>query len=372
MALTPIVLNGRFLAARPTGVQRVARQLVAHLDRLLSTSRSRPGRAWRLDFPGGETEPLPLENIVQRRCPGLTGQAWEQIALPHRASGAVLVNLCNLAPLVHRRSVTLIHDAQVFLTPESYSAAFVAWYRFALPKIGASAARVITVSDYSRDRLVAFGVAPNEKISVIHNGADHFRDVAADTGVLELLRLRPGRFVITVAGTLVHKNVGVLLKAFASPMLADLQLVIAGAEERQDFARAGLDVPRTATFTGRVSDCEMRALYENALCLAFPSKTEGFGLPPLEAMALGCPAIVAPCGALPEICGDAAIYADPDAPADWIGAIRRLADHADVREVHRKEGSVRAAAFRWETSARSLLAAIEDVATGFDARAARG
>ena len=142
MALTPIVLNGRSWPRHHTGVQRVAHQLVTHLDRLLSTAPSGQARTWRLECPHGQTQPIPLSNIVQRRSGGLTGQAWEQIALPRLATGAVLVNLCNLAPLVHRRSVTLIHDAQVFLTPESYSAAFVAWYRFALPRIGASAARV--------------------------------------------------------------------------------------------------------------------------------------------------------------------------------------------------------------------------------------
>jgi glycosyltransferase involved in cell wall biosynthesis len=115
-------------------------------------------------------------------------------------------------------------------------------------------------------------------------------------------------------------------------------------------------------FAGRVSDGELRALYENAACLAFPSTTEGFGLPPLEAMGLGCPVVVAPCGALPEVCGDAALYAPPGAPAAWAQAIRRLDGDAGLRQRMMEAGLARAALYRWEDSARRLLEVIEGVA----------
>jgi len=305
---------------------------------------------------------MDLSAIQRRRGGVLTWQAWEQLELPGLARGAVLVNLCNLAPLRHPRSVTLIHDAQVYLTPESYSTAFLAWYRFALPRIGARAARIVTISEYSRDCLVRFGVAPREKISVVPNGADHLCEVAAEPGIITRLALRPGRYVLAAANAQRHKNVSVLFKAFASPALADLTLVLAGADGAQAFAASGAVPPPGAVFAGRVSDGELKALYENAACLAFPSTTEGFGLPPVEAMALGCPAVVAPCGALPEVCGDAALYAAADDPAAWAPAIRRLADEPDLAEAMRGAGRARAALYRWEASARKLLAVIDEVA----------
>jgi glycosyltransferase involved in cell wall biosynthesis len=276
----------------------------------------------------------------------------------------VLVNLCNLAPLAHSRSVTMVHDAQVFLTPGSYSKPFLAWYRFALPRIGAAAARIVTVSDYSRDRLIDFGVAAPARITVIHNGVDHLGGLVSDASVLTRLGLRSGRYVLAAANAQKHKNVALLFKAFDDPMLADLTLVLAGADGAGAFAAAGATPNARVVFAGRVSDEALRALYENAACFAFPSTTEGFGLPPLEAMGLGCPVIVSPRGALPEVCGDAVLYAEPDDPAAWALAIRRVSDDDRTRSGLEDSGRARASLYSWEASARQLLEVIDAVAEG--------
>jgi len=201
-----------------------------------------------------------------------------------------------------------------------------------------------------------------ERISVVPNGAGHLVDLTADDAILGRLGLRRGRFVVALANAQKHKNVGVLFETFAAPAMADLTLVLVGADGREVFAAAGAPAPPGVVFAGRVSDPELRALYENAACLAFPSTTEGFGLPPLEAMSLGSPALVAPCGALPEVCGEAALYAPPDDPGAWAATIRRLTDDADLRRRLKMAGLARAALYRWEDSARRLLEIIEAVA----------
>jgi glycosyltransferase involved in cell wall biosynthesis len=109
---------------------------------------------------------------------------------------------------------------------------------------------------------------------------------------------------------------------------------------------------------GRVSDAELRALYAHALCLVFPSRYEGFGLPPLEAMACGCPVVAARAGAVPEVCGEAALWFDPAAPATLREALLRLITQDGVREGLRDAGLIRAAGFTWERAARELLARI--------------
>jgi glycosyltransferase involved in cell wall biosynthesis len=362
MPPTPIMFNGKFLRAPPTGVHRVAGELITHVDRILAQDPSRRNRSWSLIHPYDALAPLPLKVIERRRTGRLTWQWWEQFEAPGAARGAVFVNLCNLAPLAHRRCVTLIHDAQVFISPRSYSAAFGSWYRFALPRIGRSAARVLTVSEYSRDRLAEHGVAPREAISVLHNGADHLLEVEADRGVVDRLGIAAGRSVLAVASSQAHKNLGVLFKAFAGGALEGLTLVLVGGDGRQAFVSQGLSPPRDALFAGRVTDAELRALYEHAMCLAFPSTTEGFGLPPLEAMSLGCPTVVAPCGALPETCGDAALYAAAGDPAAWAAAIRRLSMDPELRVRTVRAGRERAAIYRWRKSARRLLDIIEEVA----------
>ncbi len=366
MPRAPIMFNGRFLSTAPTGVHRVAGALIGRVDRLVSQDRRRDAQSWSILCPRDAYQPLALEAIERRRVGLTTWQAWEQLELANIARGGVLVNLCNMAPLAHRRCVTMIHDAQVFLSPESYSAPFLAWYRFALPRIGRAAAQVVTVSDYSRDRLVEFGVAPREKISVVHNGVDHFAAVAADPAILPRLGLKPGRFVVATAGAQKHKNLALLFEAFHSPALRDLTLVVAGPDGASAFVAKGVQPPSNVVFAGRAPDGELRALYENAICLAFPSTTEGFGLPPLEAMSLNCPTIVAPCGALPEVCGDAALYVDPNDPAAWAAAILSLADKGDARTEMQRAGRARSARFRWEASARKLLDVVDDVAARSD------
>ena len=102
----------------------------------------------------------------------------------------------------------------------------------------------------------------------------------------------------------------------------------------------------------------------SALCFAMPSLTEGFGLPPLEAMALGCPAVVAPCGALPEVCGDAALYAAPDQPGQWQAAITSLAADPALRARLAGRGREHAQAMTWERAGDTLMDVLREIRSG--------
>jgi glycosyltransferase involved in cell wall biosynthesis len=360
-----IIFNGRFLGATQTGVQRGAAALITHLDAILAREPARAaGRQFRLYHPASATRRLPLTQIEARPVGVLGSQFWEQLELPLQTRGQLLVNLCNLAPLGPRGNVTMIHDAQVFETPDSYGRAFVYWYRFALPRIGAAAGRILTVSNFSREALIRYGVASPERITVIPNGADHLQGVRAEHGIVGALGLQPRRYVLAVASTQAHKNIAVLLRAFALPALADLKLVLFGGADEAEFRSAGLAPPANVVFAGRIGDGALLGLMEEALCLAFPSRTEGFGLPPLEAMMMGCPAVVAPCGALPESCGDAALYVDPDDAAGWTDAISALAADPALRHTLSLRGRAHAGRFTWAASAARLLDVLLQVADG--------
>ncbi|MFP3470863.1 glycosyltransferase, partial [Micrococcus sp. SIMBA_144] len=122
-------------------------------------------------------------------------------------------------------------------------------------------------------------------------------------------------------------------------------LVIAGGGNSKVFYDQGLTDEQGVKILGRGTDAELKALYSEAKALVFPSKTEGFGLPPLEAMFCGCPVIATTGGAVPEVCGDAALYARPDEPAEWTAAMEKLTHDTTLCDDLSPRGLVRAAQF---------------------------
>lgn len=358
-----LVINGRFLGAKPSGVQRVARQLVLQLQ----------NHADELDmlFEDGITIAAPAtvaltqndSRLPLERSGRLRGQAWEQLHLPRQAVGGLLVNLCNVGPIASRHAITMIHDAQIYTMPSSYSRLFRLWYRFVLPRLGRYNRQILTVSNYSAQQLVDYGVAPADRITVVYNGVDHVRGFTPDYSVNRAHNLTPQSYVLALASTQHHKNIGVLFRAFEPGRMGNIRLVLMGGEDSTDFAARGVAVPPNTVFAGKVTDGQMRALMEDALCFAMPSLTEGFGLPPLEAMMLGCPALLAPCGALPEVCGEAALYADPHDADGWTHAMCRLRDEPGLRERLAASGRVHSEQFTWDAAGRRLVNTVKRFAT---------
>jgi glycosyltransferase involved in cell wall biosynthesis len=358
--LRRLAINGKFLGARPTGVHRVAEQLIHQLARRREELADLFPAAPCIVAPSAIRSSGMASFEVERG--GLfRGQLWEQLDLPRLTTRDLLLNLCNLGPMASTAAITLIHDAQVFITPESYSWAFANWYRHVLPVLGRRHARIAAVSQFSAAQLVRFGVARADRISVIPNGADHLLGYDARPEIVARLRLDTRKFVVGLANLQAHKNIGLLLKAFAAPALAGLTLVLVGTSGREAFEAQGHRVPPNAVFAGRVDDGELRALLETALCVAFPSTTEGFGLPPLEGMTVGCPAVLAPCGALPEVGGDAALYAAADDPGQWVEAIAALAIDQDKWQQYSLAGRQRAGLFTWDRAGAKLIEVIRSV-----------
>jgi glycosyltransferase involved in cell wall biosynthesis len=188
-------------------------------------------------------------------------------------------------------------------------------------------------------------------MSILHNGVDHILRVSADSSILDELDLRTRPYILAAASVQKHKNLRVVLDAVPRFSSQDLALVLVGAASRSDFAAIGHELPQSVILAGRVSDGRMRGLIESAKAFAFPSLTEGFGLPPLEAMLLGTPAVVAPCGALPELCGNDVLYADAAQPEDWADAINQIVENDERRSLLSRSGKERAKTYRWSATA---------------------
>jgi glycosyltransferase involved in cell wall biosynthesis len=356
-----LAINAKFLTAGRTGVHRVAeqliRQLAENLDEFTGLFQKQPELVAPTNL---RRTTYSIFNVDRRGV--FRGQLWEQLDLPRLTGADLLLNLYNLGAMSAASAITMIHDAQVFSTPSSYEPSFGRWYRGVQPVLGRRHSRILTISNYAVSELVRFGVAARERIAIVPNGVDHLLAVKPDQQIIDRLGLQKHGLVVGLANVQPHKNIRLLIRAFPAPELADLKLVLVGGVLRKDFERV-CPVSSNVIFAGRVRDEELRALLEAALCIGFPSTTEGFGLPPLEGMTLGCPAIVAPCGALPEVCGTAAIYADASVPEEWVSAIVRLRDDMDFRIRYVSSGRTQASLYTWKRAGRALVEMIEGLAT---------
>jgi glycosyltransferase involved in cell wall biosynthesis len=175
-------------------------------------------------------------------------------------------------------------------------------------------------------------------------------------------RAAAGRETIFVLGSPApHKNIGLLLGLAGDFAEAGLRLAIAGMSDSRVFKAApeGGEAGNVI-WLGRVSDDEIAALLGDCLCLAFPSFVEGFGLRAVEAMAWSCPVVASDKASLPEVCGEAALYASPDEPAAWRDQIIRLSRDGTLRDGLVEKGRARMQKFNWRRSAEQYLQAMAD------------
>jgi glycosyltransferase involved in cell wall biosynthesis len=266
-----------------------------------------------------------------------------------------VLNLGNFGPVFSRKSLVCIHDANVFIEPESYSTLFGLAYRTFLPLIGRRAIKIATVSQFSMDMLVKYGVCRRDKIFIAPNGHEHALRWDASRAQAPVLKALKRPFILLLGSKAKHKNVEIILEVAAELDAAGIDVVVVGAESGI-FSAAAPDIRRLNIHqAGYVGDDDLAALYERALCLVFPSKTEGFGIPPLEAMTRGCPVISSDAASLVEVGGDAVAYVNPDDRRGWLEAIVGLSGNEDRRAAMAARGRQRALLFSWKRSAQLYL-----------------
>ncbi len=255
-------------------------------------------------------------------------------------------------------TVTTVYDLQHHELPGFFSRAERLFRRWAYDGAARGADLVLTSSEYSRQRLVELaGVAPERAVAV-HMGIDHDRfaptPTAADATLAERLSL-PERYVVYPANLWPHKNHERLVRALAAAEDRELRLLLTG----QDYGRypalehqaRDLGVGERIRHLGYLAPEDVPALYRGATAMVFPSLYEGFGSPPLEAMACGCPVACSTRGSLAEVVGDAALTFDPESAEAIAAAIDRIVTDDGLRASLRSGGLERAAAFTWEAAA---------------------
>jgi len=312
--------------------------------------------------------------VAQPARPYSLGEQW-RVPLAARRLHADLFHAPHyvLPPLVPGPTVVTIHDC-IHLRFPQYLPSRAAWvYAHTMIRLAArKATRILTVSEASkRDILHYTGVRP-EKVVVVYNGIDARFATTPDEAALERVRQRfdlSHPFVLYVGNIKPHKNLERLIEGFALARAgaADgLRLVVIGDEIskypalRQMVHRHRLD--KHVRFFGFQPAATLVAFYRLARAFAFPSLYEGFGLPPLEAMANLTPVVTSNLSSLPEVVGDAAVLVDPYDSASIADGIRRVVTDESLRARLIARGRVRVQEFSWQRAAARTLEVYRDAA----------
>lgn len=343
-----MLINGRFLGRRVTGVQRFAREIInaaGQIGLLKGASIAVPNS----DEYGIESyADYPVHTVGTHQ-----GHRWEQFDLPCASEGEFLINLCSTAPVVKEDQLVVLHDIIFARYPRNFTFAFRTWYQI-MTRLYARTARVFaTVSKHSAAEIASYYNIPLSKIEVIPESGEHILQHESDYSLHEKFGLETDSYFIAVSSMTENKNFRSIVKAVQERGPSPFKFVVVGGSNARIFGAKTMDL-HGAIEVGYVSDGQLRALYENAACFVFPSFYEGFGLPPLEAMCCGCPVLVSNTTALPETCGQAALYCDPYSTQDIGQKLATLLRDAAMREDLRAKGLEHVKSWTWAKAAHVL------------------
>lgn len=300
------IINGRFLTQGITGVQRFAHEMIRELDNIVN-----PGEYKILAPKNIIYKELKYKNIEIEICGNLVGHLWEQLELPFyvRKNKGKLLNLCNTAPIINP-GIIAIHDIQTRVHPEFFSKKFALWYNLMNKFNIKNSKKIITVSEFSKNEIIKYYRVPSEKINVIYNGWQHMDRIQRDESVLTKLKIKADEYILGVSSMNPNKNFKYILGL--AKLHPEYKFVIVGKKNNNIFKDGSVEELKNLTWAGYVTDEELKSLYANAKAFVFPSFYEGFGIPPLEAIACGCKNIfVSNTSCLPEIFENTSSYINP-------------------------------------------------------------
>lgn len=335
--------------------------------------------------PRGRESPEPPIDRIPTRTVRLPAKPWRMsVLLAYLVGGSMDRWLPSgdifhatdhlLPPFRHSKTVFTIHDL-IFRFYPQYHLPLNRWYlSLMLPRFMQRADAIIAVSESTRRDVLRLMKLPLEKISVIYEGVSeafrHLDDQETLAQVRDKYKLPP-RFILFFGTLEPRKNLVLLLDVYRQMMTRDAStpaLVIAGRKGwlyQPVFDRVrelGLD--GRVHFTDYVESGDVPAVMNAAEVFAFPSLYEGFGLPPLEAMACGTPVVCSNASSLPEVVGEAGILVDPHDVGGWVQAIDSVLTDEQTRQKLRDQGLAQAKRFSWEQAARKTLAVYEQVVHG--------
>ena len=363
----PVVINATNIGRYPDGIGvyvlnllRELTQLETDLRFIVYCNRASAPHVRPIRFPGNcELRWVTAALSPDHGFPGhLLRLLYSQLlGLRHRRSTIFITGQLE-AVLWRRNQIITVHDIIPLLFPRLHRKQYL-YFRYLLAHVVHRAHWIITPSYHTRDLLIRHYGVPGSAVRVIHHGAREYPPAQSahgdDAGA--------GEFILFSGRIAPMKNLAALLEAFARLKgRIPHRLIVTGycrggaLSASPDLRRVqSLLDPGRVEYRGYVSDEELGRLLRGASLLAFPSLYEGFGLPPLEGMAHGCPVLVSNVSSLREVCGDAACYVDPTDVASIADGVYRVLTDEGIRRELSARGRARARRFRWSESAMDHL-----------------
>ena len=327
-----IAINGKFKSQKITGVQRVAHELVKELSKRKEIK------------------------VINNPYSGIVGHLYEQLVLPFKLSNnEILISPINLGPIVVRNQIVIIHDVATFDHPEWFSKSFSFFYKLIIPILVKRAKAIVTVSEFSKRRIIELFDADESKIHVVLNGVDFnfFTTVPeneADT--LSQFNLIKGKYFLSVCSLDLRKNLPKLIRAWLQtdlPMKGYKLAFVGGSGV--NFSKIEKFKHSSIVWLGYVEDLQLPRIYQNAAAFAYVSLYEGFGLPPLEAMCTGIPVLASNTTSLPEVVGDCGVLVNPESEKE---IAEGLLDVLNLEPYVIEKAKQRAMKFTWEKFAENI------------------
>ncbi|MCC6274194.1 MAG: glycosyltransferase family 4 protein [Deltaproteobacteria bacterium] len=354
-----IYINGRFLTQPISGVQRYGIEILKSLDSLLC-KKAINGKLWEFEVLTPNKNlitNLELKAIPIKKCGVLTGHLWEQFELPFICGKNVLFCLGNLAPVLslftNKHVFVTVHDLSFRYFPKAYSLLFRIYYRLITPIIFWRSAGVITVSNSELKSLLKIYQIDSRKIVAIQNGpfsSDYMQELSNSEKKTES---KDQVEVLYVGAINKRKNIEGFLSAIRliSNKIPVRGIIIgAGAGSFSKFnLKESMRGSDNIYWRGQINNInELIEFYRTAKCFVFPSFYEASPLPPIEAMAAGCPVIASSIEANMERCGTAALYCDPNNPADIAEKIEMVITQSELRDELIEMGFQKCQEYSWE------------------------
>lgn len=339
-----IYINGRFLSQKIAGVNRVAYELCNALS-LLNVE-------FIIIAPKHISKEYNVSNFNITYWGIGKSHFWEQISLPFYflfKKKYLLINFSGLGSLLLKNQVLTIHDMSFWRHPEWFSKLYFYYYKFLTPIIAKRALHILTVSEFSRKEIIDCLKVEENKISVVYNAVSQNFINKKLVGFKE----KSFEYILAVSSIDPRKNFSRLLSS-VNLLEANIKLVIIG-NSNNVFQNINLELSSRVTYLGHVSDEQLKIHYSNAKLFVYPSVYEGFGLPPLEAMALGCPTIVSDIDVFHEIFGNATKYFDPYDVNDMALKMDQILNSKSIREQLINDGLIMVNKYSWQQSA-SIIA----------------